>query len=392
MYIHVSDEGNTGDVGGIQWTNTTMDIIVEASQHNPVISIVSVDDTIYCYEDIECPFINASISCRNIFSNNLTVNIQITDNIGSVTINPDGIGLIAYNIGTGSNDVIQEYYGNITNVNRAFNNFTFKSDTNLHSFIGDIIINVTNPLSGSTWITKRIVVYAVNDAPILTVPYNEVTIMEDEQLEIFGTTFSDVDIDSDNDLSSKYYVNISCDYCKLELPSNAMVMYDVQTNTDIQFYGIKDDILYAINFITYYPNEHYYGNDTISITVHDDGNEGIGGIKSDSANITIVVTPVDDPPIPTCAFASIYTVEDTNTEINGISLIDTDNIVSPLYARFTLMHGRINTSISAIQTVFTADESVNTYSWQGFVSGTYTELANILRNITYYPNSNYNQV
>lgn len=49
--------------------------------------------------------------------------------------------------------------------------------------------------------------------------------------------------------------------------------------------------------VVYVPPMHFFGNATVTIDVNDRGNSGRGGPLVDSQTITIVVSPVNDPPV-----------------------------------------------------------------------------------------------
>eukprot|EP01083_Nonionella_stella_P151917 486219_1 len=90
---------------------------------------------------------------------------------------------------------------------------------------------------------------------------------------------------------------------------------------------------------------------------------------------------------------SLFGAEDTPLPFTGILVLDTDNTTLCdtnhfIYIRFTLHHG----NILNMTTVYSVDESVDSYSWQGVLHGSSADIQDILANITYFRVLNYNEV
>ena len=74
--------------------------------------------------------------------------------------------------------------------------------------------------------------------------------------------------------------------------------------------------------LTYQGNENFNGNDTLSITVNDNGNTGAGGNKVASLSLQVEVSADNDLPILTFGKQSFSTSEDTSVKLVGISVVD----------------------------------------------------------------------
>ena len=74
--------------------------------------------------------------------------------------------------------------------------------------------------------------------------------------------------------------------------------------------------------LTYQGNENFNGNDTLSVTVNDNGNTGAGGNKVASLSLQVEVGADNDLPILTFGKQSFSTSEDTSVKLVGISVVD----------------------------------------------------------------------
>ena len=82
------------------------------------------------------------------------------------------------------------------------------------------------------------------------------------------------------------------------------------------FTGAIVDINTGLEGLTFTPSSGYTGTTAVRIIVDDLGNTGSGGAKSDSDQVDITVSEVNDPPTLTTFSAAIdTTAEDTEVEI-----------------------------------------------------------------------------
>eukprot|EP01083_Nonionella_stella_P003763 10810_1 len=398
LEIAVSDRGNTGEYGGIQWSNTSIPITVNEANGDDMVPIINGFSTpITCFEDIECSISNVSLHIANTAkqgNTNFTIHIAITHQMGFISLNQDALDRVQFTLGNGTLDTMVEFKGNYSSINDALHNMSFVSTLNNHGYQGEIQLNATNDFGDTFTMINNLYIDAVNDAPIIHTPYSSITIDEDQSLQIVGITLEDVDI---NDTwYGHFYCNISCLHATIQLHSHEGIQFIGSTADEsnrIHMFSRAGLIEIALSTLQYTPDSHYVGTDVITIDVHDDGNTGSGGVLHDTQTITITIDNVLDPPIPLCLERSLFGVEDTPLHITGVRLLDTDNVTlndsdHSIYIRFTLNHG----TILNMTTIYSVDESVDSFSWQGLLHGSYADINEILANITYIPVLNYNKV
>ncbi|MHC4840848.1 MAG: beta strand repeat-containing protein, partial [Planctomycetota bacterium] len=244
--------------------------------------------------------------------------------------------------------------------------------------------------------TATVTVTATNDDPVAVVNAPAGTLMIDE--DNTGTielAFTDVDI---------LYASGTGEARVVLSATNGILTLDNLTNltfnsgtTDasklLDFQGPVADVLDAIDFVDYDPDQHYNGSDTINFTIHDLANYGSPASSptnlSDMTTISVAVAAVNDDPVAS-APASLTLDEDT-TDTVSLSFTDTD-ISEPAgsgEARVTLtstngilsLNGPLGASIT-----FTvgADDSSN-MTFHGLVA----EVSAAISSVTYTPDQDY---
>ena len=198
LNIAVNDEGNTGKYGGAQWTNTSVFITVNESNADDLVPIINgFGDYIQCFEDITCFMGNVGISIFNEAkesNTNFTVHLGVLGSMGTLTVNPMGLDMVDFLEGDGTLDEVVTFYGNLSNVNNAFFNFSFLSTIHNHGYQGFITLNVTNDLGDRALMTRNLYIDAVNDVPVISLPFSSATMDEDGSLQIVGITVVDIDL------------------------------------------------------------------------------------------------------------------------------------------------------------------------------------------------------
>src|SRR5947208_1654559 len=99
-------------------------------------------------------------------------------------------------------------------------------------------------------------------------------------------------------------------------------------SASMAFTGTVTNINTALAGMAYRGSTNYNGSDTLTITTNDQGNTGSGGALSDTDNVSITVSAVNDAPVNTVPAAQT-TNEDTNLVFssgngNLISISDVD--------------------------------------------------------------------
>ncbi len=152
---------------------------------------------------------------------------------------------------------------------------------------------------------------AINDAPIITVPSEQV-VDEDTNLEVRNITVTDVDA---GEIEVKFRVNNGT------LNVNTLVSGGLQSS-DVSDNGTATvtvrstpaaiaATLGATDGLNYQGNQDFNGNDVLTVIADDLGNTGSPGKKTDQATIPITVSPVNDAPFVANPIADIPALEDS---------------------------------------------------------------------------------
>lgn len=176
-------------------------------------------------------------------------------------------------------------------VSRSENTVRYTPDADF-SGTDSFTYRVTDSQGASSTATVTMTVTAVNDAPVLTTPIT-VAVTEDVASGLTGISIADVDAASDTmDLSLSVPVgSISSPSC-----GGVSAGGSAQARTLSGSRVSLNNCLGSANRPTYTTALNSVANVTLTVTVDDNGNTGSGGVRSDSAAVTLDVTPVNDPP------------------------------------------------------------------------------------------------
>ena len=97
------------------------------------------------------------------------------------------------------------------------------------------------------------------------------------------------------------------------------------------FAGQLADINTALDGLIYSPSADYFGSDTLTVITSDNGGTGSGGPLTKTDTLSIIVQPVNDPPVNTLP-STQNTNEDTSLTFNAanqnaISIYDDASMV-----------------------------------------------------------------
>jgi hypothetical protein len=190
--------------------------------------------------------------------------------------------------------------------------------------------------------TSTVTVVANNDAPALSAPgaqtFDEDTSKQFSQTN--GNTQITVEDPDDNGAQLKFTLQVT--QGTLTLSSTTGVSFTDGTangQSTLKFTATEEhfDALTTQGAgLIYTPNSNFNGVDTLAVTVDDQGNTGAGGAKTDSKNITLNVTAVNDTPTNTVPGAQ-QVDEDTDLFFNGnISISDQEGNANTGDMRVTL--------------------------------------------------------
>ncbi len=330
--VSADDLGQTG-IGGALSDSKLIFVDVDAVNDAPVNSVPVAQST---NEDTPLVFSSGngnliSIADLDVATGLLKLTLSVAQ--GSLTLaDLTGLTFIA---GDGAGDGTMTFTGTLADINAALNGLSYVPALNYNG--PDTLTITTNDQgnvgTGGNLIdtdTVSITVNAVNDAPIIAVPVAQ-NVNEDAALVFSsgnGTLISVADLDV---LSGMLQVTISVMNGKLtlsQLTGLTFILGDGTSDVTMTFLGSLADVNAALDGMKYKPDADYFGSDTVSIAVDDEGNTGIGGTLTDSKTVDITVDPVNDAPVITRGGTGItYTENDPKTAIDaGISLGDVDNI------------------------------------------------------------------
>ncbi|MCT7977846.1 DUF4347 domain-containing protein [Laspinema olomoucense] len=223
------------------------------------------------------------------------ITVTLTASYGTLTVN-SGVagGVTGGNItANGTNNVTLT--GTVSQINKVLADAAGLLYKGLTDFNGSDTLTVIthdggNSGSGGFTDTKtvNITVNSVNDAPVLTLPTNQV-VNQSVNLAIPGISVADVDAGT-----QPLQVTLSANNGFLTFTNSTNLTFingDGSGDGAMSFTGTLSDINSALNTLIYQSGANYSGADTINIVVNDLGNTGAVGPLEVSGNIPITVNP-----------------------------------------------------------------------------------------------------
>ena len=327
-------------------------------------------------EDLPLAFTGAnriSVSDADIGSNPLVVTLSASG--GTLSLNP---GSLTVN-NNGSNQVTLT--GQLTAVNNALGSLVYRG---LLNFNGPDTISIAVADQGSTGAggiqtdTKTIdlIVNPINDAPTLTVPGAQ-TVLEDAVLSLAGL-IDTTDVDSG---TNPVQVNLGTLNGRLTLgTTGGLTFADGSTNGDgtLNFTGAIDSVRAALATLSYQGNANYFGTDTITLRVDDQGAVGASSALSIQRTIAVNVTPVNDAPTFTAGTDLVVNEDAALQTVNWATGISTG---SANEANQTLNFVTSNSNASLFTTAPTIDPTGRlTYTLAPNANGVATVTVNLKDN------------
>ncbi len=159
---------------------------------------------------------------------------------------------------------------------------------------GDFLFQVSDgtDFSANSY-TMSISVEAVNDAPLVAAP-GSVYAFADTFTTITGISVGDVDV---KEGTGTVEVTLTVNHGTLKLlQADGLALWsgdDGSTYTMV-FSGLITDVVNALSTLTYTPDAGYVGDDTMQMSVDDQGNFGAGGPLEVERTIDIEVIPFQD--------------------------------------------------------------------------------------------------
>jgi VCBS repeat-containing protein len=203
----------------------------------------------------------------------------------------------------------------------ADGSFTYTPDAN-YSGVDTFTYVANDGNSDSNVATVTITVSGDNDVPVNTVPGAQ-TVLEDTQTAIGGISVADPDAGI-SVISTQ--LTVTAGVLDVTLSGAATISAGANSSSTLTISGNVTDINATLTSLQYTGNSNVNGTpaDSLTIVTNDLGNTGSGGVKSDTDNVQINITPVNDAPTVANALADVVVAEDAAPTVIDISSVFAD--------------------------------------------------------------------
>jgi hypothetical protein len=209
-----------------------------------------------------------------------------------------GLSGLTFTVGDGADDLTMTFTGKMEDVNSALSSILY-TVVDGASGTDALVINVNDQgntgIGGPKQDTKSITITipSMNAAPIVVVPAAQST-NEDIVKSITGVRVTDIDV-----ATGMLTATLEVTNGKLSLRQVTGLTFTTGSGLNDQrmiFSGTLVAVNTAISTLKYTPNSNYYGTDTVSILVNDQGNTGVGGPKEGTGSIAVTIASQNDAP------------------------------------------------------------------------------------------------
>ncbi|NJO59220.1 MAG: DUF4114 domain-containing protein [Richelia sp. RM2_1_2] len=403
LTLIVNDLGNTGKDNTLTDTKEVK-INLFAINDAPVNTVPNAQNV---DEDTQLVFNTTNqnaISISDIDVNEGTGELEVTLGVTKGVLSLSQITGLVFSQGNGTANSTMTFKGTLTDINSALEGLIYLGNQDVNG--EDVLTITTNDLGnfgeGGALIkqdTVNIKINPVNDAPINTIPQNQITVDEDTDLVFTGDKLiriSDVDA---NEGTGELKVTLAVTQGRLTLQQTTGLTFasDNSNGTQIIFTGTVTDINQALESLVYRGNENYNGSDTLSIITDDLGNTGSGVIPPVKNTIAITVNPVNDAPVTTAVPSTQTVKEDTSLTFsaanqNAIAISDVDvdgdnQAVTAIQVTLAVTQGKVTLKETTGLTFQTGNENGN-----GAVifTGSVENINKALDGLTYQGNQDFN--
>lgn len=232
--------------------------------------------------------------------------------------------------------------------------------------------------------TFTVIVTEVNDPPVLTVPGAQ-SVAEDTVLALPAITVADPDFGP-----ASFQVTLNCGQGILALGNSAGVTVTGSGTGSLGITGPLAAINTALSSIQFRGKTNYFGPDTISVSVNDLGGAFGGTPLTDSKQIGVTVTPVNDlpgiTPIADQAISSgggtlpiAFTVSDVETPASALTVVaaSSDPVLLPA-AGITLTIGAAARTVQLVPAPGRSGAAVVTLTANDADGGSSASLFNVV--------------
>ncbi len=277
------------------------------------------------------------------------------------------------------------YNGTITN------GVTFRAwdkTTGVAGSTANVTVNGGQTAFSAATASPDIAVTAVNDGPVNSVPGAQTT-PEDTGI-IFssanGNAISIVDVDSG---TNSIRVTLGVTSGRLTLASTSNLSFTVGDGTNdatMTFTGRLSAVNTALAGLSFAPTSNMNGSATLTISTNDLGNTGSGGSLSDTDNVALTITAVNDAPVnhmPASQTATGGSVLNLGSGVGtAISVSDIDAGNSPLRVTLSASVGTLTLATTAGLTFISGDGNADSSM---VFEGTQTAINTALDGMDYNP-------
>jgi len=373
LTLELDDQGSTGD-GGPMMVSEDVPITVTPANDAPVLTLPGVQAT---NEDANVTFASVNGNAITVadvdVSETMGGTVEVTLGVGNGTVTLSTIAGLTGD--TNGSDGALQFQGSLNAVNVALSGLRYTPAAN---FSGTDTLDVEVSDLGNTGSggvltddgSVTITVSSVNDAPVNSLQSTMETVSEDPMSPLrFSTgnanliSVSDVDVQA----AEEVQVTLSVNNGTLTLNGTSGLSFSFSdTNgtgagtgtgdTSMTFRGTLAAINAALDGLDYQPNANFFGSDTLTVTSNDLGQNGSGGVKTDTDSLTITVSGQNDAPVANPDSFDVLVgsfvngnVLTNDSDVDGSSLA----VVNPLVTN--VMHGTLNLDFATGQFTYTPD-------------------------------------
>ncbi|MBH1988336.1 MAG: DUF4347 domain-containing protein, partial [Burkholderiales bacterium] len=174
-------------------------------------------------------------------------------------------------------------------------------------------------LSGASDV--HITVHSVNDAPVNTVPGPQ-SVAENGALTFSSANGNAISVNDVDAGSAVIEVQLTVLHGRLTVPS-----VSGSASSTVTLSGTLAQIQAHLAEVVYTPDASYSGADTLTVATSDLGNSGSGGTLTDTDQVAITVTAVNDAPVITSnggGASSAINVAEGSTAVTTVTATDAD--------------------------------------------------------------------
>lgn len=348
LQISVDDQGNSGPPGALI-ASASVDIAVNAINDAPVNIIPGAQAT---SEDTPLVFSTAAGNALSIGDVDAVGNpVQVTLTATNGTLTLSAVTGLAFTTGSGAGDSVMAFSGTVANINAALEGLVYAPTAD---FNGPATLQIdTNdlgnsgaggPLSVSS--TVAIAVNPVNDAPVNTVPGNQV-IDEDTPLVFSAANGNPLSVADADAGANPIEVTLTSTNGTLSLSGVSGLTFlagSGVTDATMTFRGTLADINAALDGLVFTPAANFHGAANVAIATNDLGNGG-GAPLADSRSVNITVNSINDVPQST-GDAAYQTTQNVVLTVPAAGVLVNDMDVDGDVLTAVLVAGPANGSIT----------------------------------------------